>query len=326
MSNLENGEEVNLADEKAEKNSGITIRVPASIANFGPGFETVALAIKTYLNLKVKVQAPRKNQGIEIHTVGSEAALLPTDNTNLIARVIEQVWPQDPGFLSCLSITIDSEIPIASGLGSSAAATVAGVTAAMALSGMRLEKGEIFERAAKIEGHADGACAAVFGGFAMCAPNIVPGDMLPRKLMWPEKWSILAAIPAYKVYSKKARATLPASVSHKDAVINVQKMALLIEAIAAGDDDAMRAALRDKLHEPYKSKLVPELSELRKFLQNSEAIGTVLSGSGPAIVSVVDRENKESLLLKLNDWSQNRKVPVRIQELEVDDNGLYVTD
>ncbi|MBX9723390.1 MAG: hypothetical protein K2X81_18440, partial [Candidatus Obscuribacterales bacterium] len=237
--------------ESADSKPGVTIRVPACVANFGPGFETVALAVKMYLRLTVRVQAPRKSRGIEILTHGEIASQVPTDGSNLIARVIEQHWPQDPGFLSCLSVTIDTDIPLAAGMGASAAATAAGITTAMALSGMRLEKGEIFEQTAKFEGHAESACAAVFGGFAMCAPNISPSEFLPRTLLWPDKWTLVAVIPNYKVSSKKGRATLPASISHKDAVMNVQRMALLIEAVAAGDDDAMRAALRDRIHEPF---------------------------------------------------------------------------
>lgn len=313
--------------EQTPSNKGITIRVPASAANLGPGFETLALALKLYSRITVRVQAPRKGQqGPEIIAVGPIAKQLPTDHTNLIAKVMEQVWPQDPRLLSCLKITIDTDIPFSCGLGASAAATTAGVTAAMALGGIQLEKGLIFSETAKMEGHADSAGACLFGGLMICAPNIIAGDILPRKLSWPENWRIIATIPPYTIPSKKARATLPASVSLKDAVFNVQRIALFIEAVAAIDAESMKAALKDKLHEPYRAKLVPELAEIRKLLQDLDVLGTVLSGSGPTVITFVEQQYEDELIQRLQSWSQSRKAPCQIMQLEVDDDGIQITD
>ncbi len=303
---------------------GLTIKVPAAVGNFGPGFETFGLAVNLYLRVSVKVQAPRKKQGIEIVLRGSIAEQVPSDSTNLIAKVIEHAWPQDPRLLSCLSVTIESGIPVSVGLGSSATATISGVTAALALSGIPLEKGRIFDLVLKVEGHAESACASVFGGFTLCAPNIIPGDYLPRKLVWPDKWKLIAVMPQYKVSSKKARAALPASVSYKDAIMNVQRAALLVEAVAAGDDEGMRAALRDRLHEPYKGKLVPELADLRKYLQESDALGTVLSGSGPTMLTIVNERYKTGVIQQLESWVEGQKTPCQLMELQVDTDGLIV--
>lgn len=302
----------------------LTIRVPASIGNFGPGFETLALAVKLYLKLSVRIRPPRPGQGLELIVKGPIAEQLATDNSNLIAKVFEQVWPQDKGLLSCLSMTIDTDIPISSGLGSSAAATAAGVTAALALGGAHLEKGNIFDTTAKLEGHAESACASVFGGFTLCAPGSSMTDLLPRKLVWPDKWALVAVVPPYKLQAKKARSVLPASVSHKDAVINVQRVALLIEAVLAGDAEAMKAALRDRLHEPYRAKLVPELAELRKLLLEFDVLGSVLSGSGPTVVTVLDRENLPSTMQMLEQWSSSNHC--QIMQLEVDDEGLVASN
>ena len=313
-------------NEQSSANEGLTIRVPASAANIGPGLETIAIAFKRYLTVNVQVQAPRAGQGPEIITIGNIAKQLPTDGTNHIARVFDQVFSQDKRVLSCLKFTIETDIPIASGLGSSAAATVAGVTAALALGRIQLEKGRIFAETAKIEGNAASPGAAIFGGFMLCAPNIVPGDILARKLIWPEKWCVIGIIPPYTIPAKKTRSALPASVSHKDAIYNVQKMALLIEAVAAGDDESMKAALRDKLHEPFRAKLVPEFSELRKLLQNYDVLGTVISGNGPTMLTFVDIQQKLAVLEALNHWAQSQKNGCRIEEFEIDDEGLFVRD
>ena len=323
-STLDEDKQIESTEAEAAPQQELTIRVPASIGNFGPGFETVALAVKLYMMLKVRVRAPRQGSGIEISTRGPIAEQLALDSSNLISKVMEQSWPQDNRLLSCLSVLIDTEIPISSGLGSSAAATAAGVTAAMALSGMPLEKGAIFDKAAKIEGHPESACASVFGGFTICAPGSSINDLIPRKLVWPEKWVLIAVVPPYKLQPKKARSVLPQSVSHKDAVINVQRVALLIEAVAAGDDEAMKAALRDKLHEPYRSKLVPELAELRKLLLEFDVLGSVLSGSGPTVVTVLDRKNEAPTLERLRQWSTSNHC--QIMQLEVDDEGLVAAN
>lgn len=328
MSQLDDNQPIDetVSDSPAEMgtNQGLTIKVPAAIGNFGPGFETFGLAVNLYLRVSVKVQAPRPNQGIEIIPKGSIAEQLPTDGSNLIAKVIEHAWPQDPRLLSCLSVTIESDIPIAAGLASSATAIISGVTAALALSGIPLEKGRIFDLVVKVEGHAESACASVFGGFTLCAPNIIPGDYLPRKLIWPDKWKLIAVMPQYRVSSKKARAVLPASVSYKDAIMNVQRAALLIEAVAAGDDEGMRAALRDRLHEPYKGKLVPELADLRKHMQESDALGTVLSGSGPSMLTIVNERYKDGVMQQLEQWAENQKSVCQLMELQVDTDGLIV--
>jgi homoserine kinase len=311
--------------EEIQAGSELRIRVPASCANLGPGFETLALAVELYTNISVKVQAPRKGgDGPEIITVGPIAGKLPINNTNLIAKVMEQLWSQNKSMLSCLQVKIETDIPLDAGLGSSAAATAAAVTATLALTGQQLEKGKIFEHTARIEGHADSAAATIFGGFTLCAPNLVPGDVLPRKLMWPEKWSLIAVVPPYTITGNKSRTALPASVSHKDAVANVQRAALLIEAVAAADDEAMKAALRDKLHEPYRAKFIPELAEIKKLLQDFDVLGSVISGSGPSVLTILDGSHKDEVFAELKKWSDGRKNPCTILELPVDNRGIVI--
>ncbi|MBX9572694.1 MAG: homoserine kinase [Candidatus Obscuribacterales bacterium] len=312
--------------EQTGSKAGLTIRVPACCANLGPGFETLALAIKQYLTVTVSVQAPHKGQGIKITTNGELASQLPTDNSNLIAKVLEQVWLQDPRLLPCLSVGIETDFLPYYGLGYSAAATTAAVTAALALGGVQLEKGRIFAEATKYEGNAASAGASIFGGFMICAPNIVPGDILARKLTWSENWSLIATIPPYTIPAKKARAALPASVSHKDAVYNVQKMALMIEAVAAADNESMKAALKDKLQDPYKGKLVPELAEVRKLLQEHDVLGSVLSGGGPTILTIVESTQKPFVIKELEKWATAKKNSCRIMALEIDQDGLVVAD
>lgn len=312
--------------EQGSQSPGLTIRVPASLANLGPGFETLAIAVKIPFTVNVRVQAPSKSGEPQITTSGSMGKLLATDNSNPIVKALQQVWMQDPRLLACLAIDIQSEIPPAVGFGLSAAATTAAVTAALALGGVKLEKGKIFAEATKIESNAANAGASIFGGFMIVAPNIVPGDILARKLMWPENWSIIATVPPYTIPAKKQRAALPASVSHKDAVYNIQKMALMIEAVAAADNESMKAALKDKLHDPYKGKLVPELAEIRKLLQEHDVLGTVLSGNGPAILTITESNQKPFVIKELERWAAAKNNSCRIMPLEIDEDGLFVAD
>lgn len=312
--------------EQSASKAGLTIRVPAGCANLGPGFETLAIAVKRYLTVTVSVQAPHKGQGILIRTEGEMAGQLPVDNSNIVAKVIEQSWLQDSRLLPCLNVGIETDFLPSFGLGYSAAATTAAVTASLALGGIQLEKGRIFAEATKYEANAASAGAAIFGGFMICAPNIVPGDILARKLSWPENWSLIATIPPYTIPAKKSRAALPASVSHKDAVYNVQKMALMIEAVAAADNESMKAALKDKLHDPYKGKLVPELAEIRKLLQEYDVLGTVLSGNGPTVLTIVENGQKPFVMKELQNWATKKNNSCRIEPLEIDMDGLVVAD
>lgn len=311
--------------EQVGTNRVLTIRVPASTANLGPAFDSVAVAVRLYLTVTIAIQPPDKRGHINIITEGKIAKQLPIDNTNFLAKVIQKLWPQDPAPLSCLKVTIESDIPIASGLGSSAAATVAGAAGVLALCGQPLHKGSIFFQCAELEGYASNVCASVFGGFALCGPSATPEDFLARKIIWPHNWHLIATIPPYQLPSKKTRQLLPASVSHKDAVFNVQRTALLIEAVAAEDTESMRAALRDKLHEPFQAKLIPEFTEVKKALQGCDVLGSVLSGGGPSIITVVESEYKDEAIERLTRWSDSQKQPCQIMELPIDDEGLVVT-
>lgn len=333
MSTLNNEEQIEQAEIEAENppaqepvsSKELTIRVPASAANLGPAFDTVALAVQLYVTLTISIQAPDKSGNPKIITSGPIARELPTDHTNHISRVIRKLWPQDPKAVACLKITIDTEIPLGKGLGSSAAATVAAATGVLALCGVPLQKGNIYAQCAEIEGYASSVCASTFGGFTICGPGTTPEDILARKIIWPDNWAVLAMIPPYTVGSKKTRGVLPTSLSFKDAIFNVQRTALLIEAVAAGDNEAMRIALRDKMHEPYQTKFVPEFSEIKKVLHDSDVLGTVLSAGGPSIISIVDLEQKDSALAGVNAWNTSQKHPWQILELPIDTEGLVVT-
>lgn len=311
--------------ETVGTNKVLTIRVPGSVANLGPAFDCVAIAVKLHLNVTIAIQPPSKSGQVEIVPKGAIAQQLPLDNTNYLARVIQKMWPQDPAPLSCFRITVESDVPVAMGLGSSAAASVVGTTAVMALCGQALQKTTIFSHAAELEGYPSNACAAVFGGFTISGAGPTPEELLARKIIWPENWHLLATIPPYTLPSKKTRSTLPASVSYRDAIYNVQRTAFLVEAVAAADNEAMKSALRDKLHEPFQSKLVPEFAEVKRALRGCDVLGTVLSGGGPTIITIVDTEHLEETWAQLKRWGSTQVRPPVVVELPLDDEGLVVT-
>lgn len=306
--------------QEPKSTTSLTIKVPGSVANLGPGIGAVALATQLYLNVTVELQAPHKSGEPEIIAdPGLDSAV-----SGLLVKTMRKLWPQDPLILSCLKIVIDSDIPVDCGLGASSAAILAGTTAVMALTGMPLHKGGIFAQAADLEGAANTVGASLFGGFSLCGQLNNSQDILARKIEWPQQWCLLAAIPPRTVPAKKAKAALPTSVSHRDAISNLQKVALLIEAVAATDTESMKVALRDRINEPALVKFAPELAEVRKLLQEQEILGTFLSGGGPSIITVVDSANKSDVLQVLNDWSRDHKSHCRILEIPVDHEGLVV--
>jgi homoserine kinase len=262
--------------------SWITLRVPASSANLGPGFDAVGLALGVYLECRF-----RRSGRLSIQATGRDADQIPAGEDNLIWQTALAVAKDTGGQLEPIELIIDNQIPIGKGLGSSAAALTAGVVIADHLLGLGWKPLRILDEAARIEGHPDNVAACVLGSIVASALDS-GGVARAVRLEMPKRFGVAVVVPDFVLPTVEARAVLPERYSREDAIFNVQRAALLIAALATGSVHAFPAALEDRLHQPYRLKLVPGLEEILQ-LRAPGLLGCVLSGAGPSILVFFER-------------------------------------
>jgi len=274
------------------------VRVPASSANLGPGFDVLAAALALHLEVEVT----------ETGAFAVETDLeIATDRRNLVVRAFERLHPAD-GF----TFRIDSEIPLSGGLGSSAAAIVAGLTAADHL--FELDA-DVLALATELEGHPDNVAAAVHGGVVICADGAVTRFDPPTGLEG------LLVVPYEAVRTAQARAALPAEVPMADAVHNVAHVALLTLGLARGDWELVGRGLDDRLHQPHRAHLYPRSAELVRDARSLGSLGATISGAGPTVLVWSHYEQTAAVAERLREradgWADVLRVPFESQGADV---------
>lgn len=262
------------------------VRVPASSANLGPGFDALGLALGMYLECRF-----RRAETLTIRVRGRDAACIPAGAENLIWQTALAVGADVGRTMPPVELEIDNDIPIGKGLGSSAAALTAGVAIADRVLGLGWEADRILDAAARIEGHPDNVAACVLGSIVASA---IDSDGVARavRLELPARYGIAVVAPGFVLPTAEARAVLPESYSREDAIFNVQRSALLIAALATGTTSAFPAALEDRLHQPYRAPLVPGLEAILA-LREPGLLGCALSGAGPSVLVFYERGAEE---------------------------------
>jgi homoserine kinase len=264
------------------------VRVPASSANLGPGYDVLAAALSPHLELEVEETGE--------FFVHADLPGVPTDRTNLCVRAFERLHPADG-----VTFQIRSEIPPAAGLGSSAAAIVAGLAAA---DHMYELDAPLFDLAAELEGHPDNVAAALLGGFVIC-PG--PGEP-PVRFDPPPGLEGVLAIPDGEVLTANARAALPAEVPVGDAVHNVGHAALLVLGLARDDFSLIGRGLRDLVHQPRRRPLYPRSMELVDRAEELGAVGATISGAGPTVLFWCHWQQTGTLVERLKQEAPDVKV------------------
>ncbi len=258
----------------------VHVRVPASSANLGPGFDSLGLALALH-NEVVAEESERTTVTIE----GEGTDRLGAGESNVVVRGVRTAWEAAGRRLAGVAVRCVNRIPLARGLGSSAAAWVGGLVAGNALAGFPLDRQALLELAVRGEGHPDNVAAALYGGLTVAS---VDGDRVTAiRLPVPARLTWVALIPEVTSSTAEARAVLPVSVPRQDAVFNVQRVALLLAALQADCPDALRTALEDRLHEPYRLRLFPWMPGVTEAARKAGALGCVLSGAGPSLLAVV---------------------------------------
>jgi homoserine kinase len=280
--------------------------VPASIANLGPGFDALAVAVQLYLRVRVSSIDP-----VNRNTVRSHFGKVALEGEDYVARSVRSLAAREGLDFPSLDLDVVSDIPMQAGLGSSAAATVAGLQIYDTLAGPAQR--DLIAEGTAFEGHPDNIAAALLGGLASgCVCD--DGRVLTASTPWPEHIRFVAATPAVRVKTPEARRVLPESITRADAVFNLQRVALLLQALHANRPTLLREALRDKWHQPYRVGLVPGLAEALA-LDHPDLLGVCLSGSGPTVVALVPG-NTGGIEQALADIYAKLKVPCLLRVLK----------
>jgi homoserine kinase len=260
----------------------LTLRLPASSANLGPGFDALGLALGVYLTCRF-----RPSDRLFICADGRDAAGIPLTPDNLIWQTALAVARDHRREMAPIELHIHNEIPLGKGLGSSAAALTAGVVIADELLGLNWKPLRILDEAARLEGHPDNVAPCTLG--SICASAIDSGGVTRAiRIPLPQSFGLGIVVPDFDLPTVKARAVLPSGYSREDAVFNVQRASLLIAALATGTTSAFPATLEDRFHQPYREALVPGLHEILR-LRAPGLLGCALSGAGPSILVFFER-------------------------------------
>src|SRR3954453_4717386 len=265
-----------------DSNRWFHLRVPASSASLGPGFDALGLALGVYLTCRF-----RRSDTLSICASGRDAASIPNNPDNLIWQTALTVARDHRMTMPPIELHIHNEIPLGKGMGSSAAALTAGVVIADELLGLNWKPLRILDEAARLEGHPDNVAPCTLGSIVASAIDS-GGVTRAIRLDLPKSFDIAVVVPDFDLPTVKARSVLPSGYSREDAVFNVQRASLLIAALATGTTNAFPAALEDRFHQPYRAPLVPGLTEILK-LRAPGLLGCALSGAGPSILVFYER-------------------------------------
>ena len=256
----------------------VSVKVPATTANIGPGFDCLGMALPIYNTITIE-ETVLPGTGVDINVIADGASVdelalehIPLDENSLVYKAVEVLYNSIGQTPSELKITIKSGIPVARGLGSSASVIIGALMAANELLGKPADEPALLSIACEIEGHPDNITPALVGGLVISSQE-EDGAVVYRKLNWPEEWAVTVCVPDFELSTDIARSVLPAEVPIKDAVFNAQRMGMFVHAVNNADKELMKIALKDKLHQPYRMKLIHERKNIRKFKTHRKCFG-----------------------------------------------------
>jgi homoserine kinase len=291
--------------------------VPGSVANLGGGFDTLGVAVELYL--RARIVDIRDDGRCRLTVARSVPAV---SGGNAVERAFEIAAQRTGRRSPSVTLDVTSDIPMAAGLGSSAAASVAGIRVFERVTGT-LDDAELLGAATQAEGHADNAAPALFGGLQSVV-EVAGAAPYALRWSWPRDLQVIVATPALGLATAKARAALPREVPRGDAIFNMQRVLALVHALQHGEYDRLREAVKDRLHQSARSSLVPLLREALA-IDEADVLGAFLSGAGPS-VAMLAKTGATNVAGRLSTMYQKAGIEAAVRTLGVDDQGSRVLE
>ncbi len=308
----------------------VSVKVPATTANLGPGFDCMGMALPIYNTITIE-ETVLPGTGVEINVFAdsdmveqSSLEHIPLDNNSIVYKAVELLYNMIGQSPTELRINIHSNIPVARGLGSSSSVIVGALFAANELLGRPADEMALLSIACEIEGHPDNITPAIVGGLVISSQED-DGSVVYRKLDWPEEWALTVCIPDFELATDIARSVLPKEVPMKDAIFNAKRLAMFVEAVHTKDSELMKLALQDRLHQPYRMKLVPGLSAIIENLKHFDnVLGCVLSGAGSSILIISEKTNLEKMRSVVKETWADQNIKCEIKTLGIENKGAQI--
>jgi len=298
----------------------VTVTVPATTANLGPGFDCIGAALTLYNSFKFSRLEPGGDKLVSITVTGAEAKGVRADESNLVYRAFVKLYKHLKQAPPPVQIEIQLGVPLARGLGSSATAIVGGLVGANQLAGSPLDQAEVMELAIALEGHPDNVVPALLGGCRLAASRESGGWEI-CDVPWDDSVVPVVAIPDFELSTQEARRVLPVQVSRADAIFNTAHLGLLVRGLETGRGEWIRAALQDQLHQPYRQVLIPGYEGVRSAAIASGAYGMVISGAGPTLLALVDVAQAAAVEAAMGIAWQQEGITAQVRSLSIDSQG-----
>ncbi|MSP12124.1 MAG: homoserine kinase [Chloroflexi bacterium] len=301
----------------------VTVYIPATSANLGPGFDCFGLALGLYN----AIHLAETRAGLEIEISGEGAENLPRDTSNMVYRSIARVEEVTGHLFAGLHLRLVNGIPLESGLGSSAAAVAGGLLAANALLPVPLDQRQLLRLAMELEGHPDNVAPAILGGLVVASQETqnpqAHGAGLIYARVEPTAFKVIVTLPDFRLPTTLARQALPQTVPLQDAVYNMSRAALVLLALQRGDYELLGRAMGDRLHQPYRARLIPGRDAVFAAAQQAGAVAVAVSGAGPSIIAFA-KQGHEQIAFAMEAAFQAHGLAARSWILDIDLSGARI--
>jgi len=301
--------------------STVTVQVPATTANLGPGFDCLGVALTLYNRFQF-TQKEASAAPLEITVNGDQATGVSTTSDSLIYRAFAYFYDHFGQSPPPIQITIDLGVPLSRGLGSSATAIVGGLLAANTLAGNPLDNQELLQLAIALEGHPDNVVPGLLGGCRLAVPTNKDWEIC--EIPWCEDLVPVVAIPNFELSTQQARSVLPSQCSRDVAIFNASHLGLLLRAIETGRGNWLKLGMQDQLHHPYRQQLIPNYTDVESAALAAGAYGVAISGAGPTLLAITSVGDAESVAQEMQTVWKKAGITAQVMPLEVSKTGATV--
>jgi homoserine kinase len=302
--------------------NAVNVAVPATTANLGPGFDCLGAALSLHNQFRFSLASSSENLNITVD--GLEAERVVTDESNLAYQAFVKLYKYIGQLPPPVAIHITLNVPLARGLGSSATAIAGGLVGANVLAGSPLSTEEVMDLAIAIEGHPDNVVPALIGGCRLAA-SAQDGTWAIADIPWDASVVPVLAIPDFELSTAEARRVLPQDYSRTDAIFNMGHLGLLLRGLETGQEDWLRAALQDRIHQPYRQALIHGYDAVQTAALDAGAYGLVISGAGPTLLALTHKNQAADVAIALSTAWIAQGISVQTQILEIDQTGAVMT-